>query len=148
MALRTKRIIIAALTALFAFAGLGAWAIASPVGAAPDDDYHLASIWCSWGEREGLCADARSEDERVVSERLTLSSKCYAQHETQSAQCDLNDSETLTTDRGNFAGLTSRVTIRPCSTRSSEYFRAPMLRRRPCSCVSSTRCSSWERRPR
>lgn len=104
MALRTKRIIIAALTALFAFAGLGAWAIASPVGAAPDDDYHLASIWCSWGEREGLCADARSEDERVVSERLTLSSKCYAQHETQSAQCDLNDSETLTTDRGNFAG--------------------------------------------
>lgn len=101
---RTVRIMLAVLTGILAFMSLGAWAIASPVGAAPDDDYHLASIWCSWGDREGLCADARSDSEREVSERLTLSSKCYAQDATKSAQCYLNDAETLTTERGNFAG--------------------------------------------
>jgi len=34
---------------------LGAWSVASPVGASPDEDYHLVSIWCSHGERPGLC---------------------------------------------------------------------------------------------
>ena len=28
-----------------AVAGL-AWAISSPIGSSPDEDYHLASIWC------------------------------------------------------------------------------------------------------
>lgn len=101
---RARGIVLAILTAIFAFASLGAWAIASPVGAAPDDDYHLASIWCSWGEREGLCAETDSASERVVSERLVQSSKCYAQDGTQSAQCALDDAHTITTERGNFVG--------------------------------------------
>ena len=37
------------------FVTCAGWALASPVGAAPDDDYHLASIWCAQGEREGVC---------------------------------------------------------------------------------------------
>jgi len=35
---------------------LSAWAFASPIGASPDDDYHLASIWCANESRTDLCA--------------------------------------------------------------------------------------------
>lgn len=101
---RTRRIVLAVLTAVFAFAGLGAWAIASPVGAAPDDDFHLASIWCSLGDREGLCAEGDAANEREVSERLVESSSCFKSESTQSAQCELDDEHTVSTSRGNFAG--------------------------------------------
>ncbi len=101
---QVRRLVLAILISILAFASLGSWAVASPVGAAPDDDYHLASIWCSWGEREGLCAESASPHERIVSERLIKSSKCYAQDETQSAQCPLDDARTVSTERGNFAG--------------------------------------------
>lgn len=101
---RTRRIVLAVLTAVFAFAGLGAWAIASPVGAAPDDDFHLASIWCSLGDREGLCAEGDAANEREVSERLVESSSCFKSESTQSAQCELDDESTVSTSRGNFAG--------------------------------------------
>lgn len=99
-----QRVVLTVVTALLAFAGLGAWAIASPVGAAPDDDFHLASIWCSWGDREGLCAEGGTSTEREIPERLLSSSACFAQKSQQSAQCPLNDTDTIVTERGNFAG--------------------------------------------
>lgn len=99
-----RRLVLAVLTALLAFAGLGAWAIASPVGAAPDDDYHLASIWCSLGDREGLCAEGDSADERTVPEELLERSRCFAQHAERSAQCDIDEGARISTDRGNFVG--------------------------------------------
>lgn len=104
MALNMKRILLGLFTAVFAFLALVTWALASPVGAAPDDDYHLASIWCSLGERDGLCSPGASETERIVSERLVKSSSCFAQAPEQSAQCSLDDSRMISTDRGNFAG--------------------------------------------
>ena len=102
---RTKRILLAVATALFAFAGLGAWAIASPVGAAPDDDFHLASIWCALGDREGLCAPGDEADERTVPERLIESSRCFASYPEQSAQCLVDDETQVSTSRGNFTGI-------------------------------------------
>ncbi len=101
---RGRAVLLAVLTAVFAFVGLGAWAIASPVGAAPDDDFHLASIWCSLGEREGLCAEANAVDERTIPARLIESSRCFSFDQEQSAQCPLNDEDRITTSRGNFAG--------------------------------------------
>lgn len=101
---RSRAVLLAVLTAIFAFAGLGAWAIASPVGAAPDDDFHLASIWCSLGEREGLCAETAADDERTIPARLIESSRCFSFDQSASAQCPLNDEDRITTDRGNFAG--------------------------------------------
>lgn len=101
---RLKQILLAATIGVFAFIGLGAWALASPVGSAPDDDFHLASIWCSLGDREGLCAPGESEQERVVSERLIYSSGCYAYHPDRSAQCPILDEPVVNTARGNFAG--------------------------------------------
>lgn len=103
MVSRTKKVVLAALTVVFALVGLGAWAFASPVGAAPDDDFHMVSIWCSLGDREGLCEPGSSELERVVSERLVDSSYCFATHPDKSAQCPLDDSSMVPTTRGNFA---------------------------------------------
>lgn len=101
---RWKRVVVALVLGLFAFVGLGGWALASPVGAAPDDDYHLASIWCAGGEREGICEAGSQPDSRVVPEWLTISSHCYAFQEKQSAACVPSDDATNETTRGNFAG--------------------------------------------
>ena len=57
--------IVAPLLLLFA---LAAWAVASPVGAAPDDDFHLASIWCATGDDE-RCIVATAEVRNSVEER-------------------------------------------------------------------------------
>ena len=37
------------LAPLLAYVALLAWAFASPIGAGPDDDYHLISTWCADG---------------------------------------------------------------------------------------------------
>lgn len=42
-------------TLIAGFLTLAAWAFASPVGSSPDDNFHLASIWCGQGTRDGLC---------------------------------------------------------------------------------------------
>ena len=33
------------------------WAFAAPIGAGADADFHLSSIWCGQGERQGLCEE-------------------------------------------------------------------------------------------
>ena len=37
------------------------WAVISPVGSSPDDDFHMASIWCAWGPHE-TCVTERPEN--------------------------------------------------------------------------------------
>lgn len=82
----------------------GSWSVASPIGASPDDDYHMASIWCGLGERDGLCEAAEADNERLVPARAFQSSACFALDPTQSADCDLPaDDVLLPTGRGNFA---------------------------------------------
>ena len=31
------------------------WALTSPPGSSPDDDFHLTSIWCAAGTQDGRC---------------------------------------------------------------------------------------------
>jgi hypothetical protein len=105
-----RRIIAGSSAAVLAFVALGAWALASPVGASPDDDYHLVSIWCGAGEREGLCetpAGAKpGGDTRMVPDDLFRESICYAFKPTVSASCQngLEGGRLTETDRGNFEG--------------------------------------------
>lgn len=93
------------LAPVFAMLTLGAWALASPVGAGPDDDYHLASVWCTRGGSMA-CADGSQPLTREVSTAFE-NSVCYARAQTRSAACqeheglDLNGPVTET-DRGNF----------------------------------------------
>lgn len=96
----TSSIIIAASLAMIAF---GSWSVASPIGASPDDDYHMASIWCGLGERDGLCEAGTADDERLVPARAFQSSACFAFDPAQSADCDFPaDDVLLPTGRGNF----------------------------------------------
>jgi hypothetical protein len=87
---------------------LGAWAFASPVGASPDDDFHLASIWCAGGERPGLCAPGDTPSERRVDSSL-VQAACFAADPKISASCQTDlglfepTTSTVSTDRGSFA---------------------------------------------
>ncbi len=94
--------------ALFALVALLSWGLASPVGSSPDDDFHLASIWCAGGDREGLC-ELVDGDKGEVSEELVVGSVCFAYDPEKSAGCQgdrLGDDDgTVATGRGNFLGL-------------------------------------------
>lgn len=84
---------------------LTAWAFASPVGASPDDDYHLVSTWCAFGGTEA-CESVDDENLRQVSAAFEAST-CYALKSSKSAACqDVEgmalDGPTVVTGRGNF----------------------------------------------
>lgn len=86
------------------FVAMVTWAFASPVGGSPDDDYHLASIWCGQGVREGLCEPGDEGRELRVPEGLVNTTACYAFKPEQSGACgDPQDRSLVSTDRGNFA---------------------------------------------
>ncbi|MCU1419768.1 MAG: hypothetical protein JWR57_937 [Mycetocola sp.] len=87
------------------FVALVCWAFASPVGASPDDDYHMASIWCGSGLQDGLCESGDSEAERRVPATLLEASGCYAFQPAASASCPQKESNVLVeSTRGNFDG--------------------------------------------
>ncbi len=100
---RFRLIYLAPVLALLA---LSAWAFASPMGAAPDDDYHLVSIWCATGDT-ALCQPGQSSKTRLVPAAV-LQSPCYAFYSDESAGCqsrlDYSDSKLVETNRGNFVG--------------------------------------------
>lgn len=54
----TVRVVIAGVLALVAVL---AWSVASPSGSSPDDDFHLTSIWCAQGSRDGICDVGREK---------------------------------------------------------------------------------------
>lgn len=64
---------------------LWGWVRASPPGSSPDDDYHLASIWCAEGFVEGRCVDAGGELP-LVPEKL-IETGCYRRRTGESAAC-------------------------------------------------------------
>ncbi|EAR24827.1 hypothetical protein A20C1_06086 [marine actinobacterium PHSC20C1] len=100
---RFRLIYLAPVLALLA---LSAWAFASPMGAAPDDDYHLVSIWCATGDAD-LCQSTESPKTRMVPQAV-LQSSCYAFYSDESAACqsrlDYNSDRLVETNRGNFVG--------------------------------------------
>ena len=81
------------------------WALASPVGASPDEDFHLPSIWCGHGVQQGLCEPGSSEEMVTVPRAIVVASACYAFHPEQNASCTLNLPTDLTeTARSNADG--------------------------------------------
>lgn len=99
-----KRISAVGALALLAFASFSAWAVSSPVGSSPDDDFHLVSIWCGLGEREGLCESTEDSTERLVQTRLVEAHQCYAARPAENGDCGLSDQDYTETSRGNFTG--------------------------------------------
>lgn len=109
MSRRVPRIRLIYLAPVLAIIALLAWAIASPMGSSPDDDFHLASIWCANPADTAACLPGPTADSRVVPEAVHFAAKCYAGKPDQSAACqkdtvDLSPTPTVATDRGNFVG--------------------------------------------
>lgn len=101
---RGRSVAVAVLVPLMFLVSLVAWGFASPVGAGPDDDYHLASIWCAGG-LDRLCQEGENAGERHVPALLVDSSNCFAFQPEASASCPVPPiSETINTNRGNFDG--------------------------------------------
>lgn len=108
--------VLALMAMLFAWLSLAAWALSSPAGSAPDDDYHLSSIWCPIGETGGDCdrqtiagGDGSELTSVVVPESVSHSAICYAFNAGESAACteqysDIDETATNRVDAGNYPG--------------------------------------------
>lgn len=89
-----------------ALLALMAWALASPVGASPDDDFHLASIWCANEANTGACKTTSNSSERIVPPIVHFA-PCFAHQPLQSAACQNKyfaegSRPSVLTDRGSF----------------------------------------------
>ncbi|AMD86532.1 hypothetical protein AXF14_01590 [Actinomyces radicidentis] len=96
---------VAAMVLLMLASGLG-WAVASPMGGAPDDDYHLGSIWCPRPAYESC--PSKVDGDRVLvqvpeavgesssSSLAPLGGTCYSFRTQESAACVLTYSDTRT----------------------------------------------------
>lgn len=104
---RRRRFRLVIVAPLLILISLGAWAFASPVGAGPDDDFHLVSTWCATGN-DAYCAEGTNPSNRYVPSAL-LYAPCYAFDPMQSAACQpaswpTGQQPDVLTDRGNFIG--------------------------------------------
>ena len=84
------------LLALSAAVAWGAWALSSPAGSSPDDDFHLSSIWCAGGaaahaQPGQVCAVAAGKTsagsvDRVIP-AVVAHADCYRFANLKSAAC-------------------------------------------------------------
>jgi hypothetical protein len=90
----------------FLLVSLFSWAFASPIGASPDEDYHLVSIWCAENLHPDLCIPSATTPEEVtVPATLVEMSNCFAFVPEKSANCPVKSAdEKLATTRSNADG--------------------------------------------
>lgn len=105
--MRTKRGWTIWLIPFLFLVSLVSWSVSSPAGSSPDDDFHLASIWCGLGDRPGLCESTGDAATRLIPQAITTSAGCYAYHPEISASCVNKSvsSDLVEATRGNFQGL-------------------------------------------
>ena len=86
----------------FAMLSFGAWAVASPLGAEPDSDFHLTSIWCQSAGADSRCERAYMLDgARAVKTFVAFDSPCFAVQPNVSAACQVITRATYFTERVN-----------------------------------------------
>lgn len=61
------------------------WAITSPIGSAPDDDFHLASIWCTAGAPH--CVTGNNPEALDVPRNVVQAADCYRYDSSITADC-------------------------------------------------------------
>lgn len=94
------------LAPVLAVIALVAWGLASPMGASPDDDFHLVSTWCASASPAANCEEGTEAENREVPSVL-LKSACYVPDPRESAGCQADElsfdpAVTEITERGNF----------------------------------------------
>jgi hypothetical protein len=104
--LRFRLLILAPVLALIA---LTAWSLASPIGASPDDDFHLASIWCANAADTAACVAGPTPAKKYVPQAVNRAPLCYKFRDEISAACQakdftLNPDRKVLTNRGSFTG--------------------------------------------
>ena len=91
---------------LLAVIALSSWALTSPVGSSPDDDFHLASIWCSATAPDAGCV--RHGDSVSVPAWTVAAPGCFAFHPDTPASCQdeaaLAGTATTSAARANLTG--------------------------------------------
>ena len=106
-----RRTLVAVLILLAAvIAASLAWVVASPVGASPDEDFHVGAMWCPPPVDETGCQISTKDGEKAVMVPQSLAKEyvtCYAFDHDNSALCALNASDeelapTLRWDDGNY----------------------------------------------
>lgn len=63
------------------------WALVTPIGSSPDDDYHLSSIWCTRDGAPGVCEPSDSNATRMLPTAVVDASACYRFQIGPSAGC-------------------------------------------------------------
>lgn len=119
----------AILIPLLAMTVLLGWTVASPVGASPDDDYHMTSIWCAGEGRSSLCVPASDPLTRDVPEVFS-DEPCFARFEEVSASCQfegIREIDFVETDRGNFRGQYPPVFYGAMSLMASDDIEASII---------------------
>lgn len=99
---RAKKPVITLLAFLGLFVSLFMWALASPLGASPDEDYHLPSSWCGHGPVSGICETGSSPETVRVPYAIVAASACFAFHSETPASCTSDlPSDPVETARSN-----------------------------------------------
>lgn len=92
------------LAPVLALVALGSWAFASPLASSPDDDFHLASIWCAGTLPSSQCEPGVSVYHAVPV--ALIRAPCFAHVEETSAACQApflaDPTLTAQTNRANF----------------------------------------------
>lgn len=106
---RRRQVLLLVATPLLALLAFLSWGLSSPVGSSPDDDFHLASIWCGHGPTSA-CETTDKEGERVVYRDLVADSVCFAFNADASAACHgadfgENPDDVTASTRNNASGL-------------------------------------------
>lgn len=96
-----KRVFVGIVAALLAFTSLASWAFSSPLGSSPDDTFHLASVWCGDGIREGICEATDKPDVLSIPTQVYESANCYAYQPESSAGCQLLETDTTGSPRSD-----------------------------------------------
>ena len=118
------------LVPVLAAIALSAWAFASPIGASPDDDFHLASVWCADAARADLCGpDPAHSDHRLVLPGI-IGSPCFVADDNASGACQewtTGPTQSVSTNRGNWNGAYPPVYYRFMNVFASTKIQASAL---------------------
>jgi len=71
---------------------ISSWAVSSPIGSSPDDDFHLPSIWCGQGVRAGLCEADGRQGWYQIPHTTMANSACFAFNKDASGFCVYDNS--------------------------------------------------------
>ncbi|MCI9857706.1 DUF2142 domain-containing protein [Microbacterium proteolyticum] len=96
--IRPVAVIAAACVALLA------WGVSSPPGSSPDDDYHMASIWCATDAPTDLCSTTTQPEERRLPADVLQAAGCFAFDANAAASCPRDETGTALSIRGNWNG--------------------------------------------